>query len=267
MPQFIDSHAHIEYHSYDEDREQVIERARAAGVEIMVCIGNGDIQTNSHEKAQQLADKYPFIYTTVGVHPHDASLLDDTLATKLLTLSEHPKVIAWGEIGLDYYYDNSPREVQQQAFRRQIALAKSRQLPIVIHTRDAESDTIKILEEDWQKNPLGGIFHCFTGSYELAKAGVEMGFLVSFSGVLTFKKSLDLRATAAHLPLDKILIETDCPYLAPQPYRGKRNEPAWVVEVARTLAELHNSTLEEVARITSENFRRFFRIDIDQLPS
>src|SRR5262249_32631259 len=155
------------------DRDEVIARAREAGVEIVVDIGNGDILEGSHEKAQALAEQYPFIYTTVGLHPHDASLLDEALSTRLLALSEHPKVIGWGEIGLDYYYDNSPRDAQRAAFRRQLELARARRLPVIIHTRDAEADTEQILRECWADTGLGGIFHCYTGSYELAVAGID----------------------------------------------------------------------------------------------
>lgn len=236
----------------------MIARAQAAGVDTIVNIGNGDIAQQSHEKAQSIADQYPFIYTTVGVHPHDAALLDQAWEDRLLELSHHPKVIAWGELGLDYYYNNSVPEVQRQAFSRQLMLAKQRQLPIVIHTRDAEADTIEILKEHWLSTGLGGIFHCFTGSYNLAKAAVDMGFLVSFSGVITFKKSQELRDTAAKLPLDRLLVETDCPYLAPEPHRGKRNEPAWVREVAACLAHLHQIDIETVAHQTSHNFRNLF---------
>ncbi|MEW6729802.1 MAG: TatD family hydrolase [Acidobacteriota bacterium] len=257
---FIDSHAHIDFTGYDEDRDEVIARARTAGVDIIVDIGNGDLLTGSHEKAQALADRYPFIYTTVGVHPHDAKLLDDTLVARLLGFAQHPKVIAWGEIGLDYYYDNSPREIQRKAFQRQLELACTCRLPVIIHTRDAEEDTLQILREHWADTGLGGILHCYTGSYQLALAGLAMGFLVSFSGVLTFKKSSALREVARRLPLDCLLIETDCPYLSPEPFRGKRNEPAQVREVARQLAELHNLSIEAVAQVTSDNFRRFFNL-------
>lgn len=257
---FIDSHAHIDFKGYDEDRKEVIERAVESGVELIVDIGNGDILEGSHEKAQSLASSYEFIYTTVGLHPHDASLLDNTLAEKLLKLSDHPKVIAWGELGLDYYYHHSPQEVQRRAFAEQIDMASTKKLPLVVHTRDAEKDTSEILSQNWKKTGFGGIFHCFTSSYELAKAGLDLGFLISFSGVITFKKSVDLRQTAAKIPLDRILIETDCPYLSPEPYRGKRNEPARVREVAKCLADLHNLSLEEVAEITNRNFRNFFNI-------
>jgi len=259
---FIDSHAHIDFYSYDDDRKEMIQRAQDAGIDIIVAIGNGDVDKNSHEKAQALADEYPFVYTTVGLHPHDALLFDDALAKHLIELSYHPKVIGWGELGLDYYYDHSPQEVQKAAFIKQLALARERKLPIIIHTRDAEEDTKEILKEHWLDTGLAGIFHCFTGSYELAKAAVDMGFLISFSGVITFKKSKELRETAARLPLDRLLIETDCPYLAPEPFRGKRNEPAWVIETAKKLAEIHNTTIEKVAEITSNNFHKFFNLNI-----
>lgn len=257
---FIDSHAHIDFYSYDDDRKEMIKRACDGGIDLIVAIGNGDVLKDSHEKAQALADEYPFVYTTVGLHPHDASLLDESLEKKLLELSKHPKVIGWGELGLDYYYDNSPREIQQKAFIKQLALARKRRLPVIIHTRDAEEDTKRILKEHWLDTGLAGIFHCFTGSYELALAAIEMGFLISFSGVITFKKSKELRETASKLPLDRLLIETDCPYLAPEPYRGKRNEPAWVKETAKQLAELHNTTIEKVAETTSNTFRKFFNL-------
>lgn len=257
---FIDSHAHIDFYSYDPDREEVIKRARDGGVNIIVAVGNGDVTKDSHEKAQALADEYPFIYTTVGLHPHDALLFDEAMAARLVELSKHPKVIAWGEMGLDYFYDNSPQDVQRTAFISQLSLARERHLPIVIHTRDAEEDTKQILKEHWLDTGLSGVFHCFTGSYELAKAALDMGFLISFSGVITFKKSIELRETVAKLPLDRLLIETDCPYLAPEPFRGKRNEPLWVKETARHLAQIHNTTIEEVSQVTSNNFYKFFNL-------
>ena len=257
---FIDSHAHIETTRFDDDRETVIQRALDAGIEIIVNVGDGDVAHDSHAAAFRLVDDYSFIYTTIGVHPHEASLLDDELFAKLMELSQHPKVIAWGEIGLDYYYDNSPREVQRAAFRRQLQAARERHLPVVIHTRDAEADTLVILREEWQGVQPAGIIHCFTGTRPFAEAAVELGFLISFSGVVTFKNAEDLRQTAKHLPIDKILIETDSPFLAPIPYRGKRNEPAFVVETAKTIATLRNLSVDEVGHITSENFKRLFQI-------
>lgn len=258
---YIDSHAHIEADAFDADREQAVERALASGVEIIVNIGNGDLASDSHSKALRVAEKYPFIYTTVGAHPHEARLWDDQLAARLAHLSEHPKVIAWGETGLDYHYDNSPREAQQSAFRKQLRMARERHLPAVIHTRDAEEDTLSILNQEWRGSGLPGIVHCFTGTRPFAEAAIELGFLISFSGVLTFKNAEDLRATAVALPPDSILIETDSPFLAPVPYRGRRNEPVYVIETARCLAGLRGITIEEAGRITSENFRRLFRLD------
>jgi len=257
---YIDSHAHIEMSDFDADRDAVIQRALDAGVELIVCVGDGDVANNSHDSAFRLADKHPFIYTTVGVHPHEARLLDDELYARLRDLSQHPKVVAWGEIGLDYHYDNSPREVQRDAFKKQLQMARERKLPISIHTREAEADTIAILDREWNDSELGGVIHCFTGTRAFAEAAVERGFLISFSGVVTFKKAEDLRETARSLPLDRILIETDAPFLAPVPYRGRRNEPAYVVETALAVAELRGIEPEEFARATSENFKRLFGI-------
>ncbi len=257
---YIDSHAHIEGSEFDADREAVIQRALDAGVEIIVCVGDGDVANDSHTAAFRIAGEHPFVYTTVGVHPHEARLLDDDLQAKLLTLSQHPKVIAWGEIGLDYHYDNSPRQVQREAFRMQLRLARERRLPISIHTREAEADTLKILGEEWKDSGLGGVIHCFTGTRSFAEAAVELGFLISFSGVVTFKNADGLRETARRLPIESLLIETDSPFLAPVPYRGRRNEPAYVVETARAIAESRGVELDGFARATSENFERLFRL-------
>lgn len=257
---YIDSHAHIEMSDFDSDREAVIGRALDAGVEIIVCVGDGDVANDSHAAAFRIAEEHPFIYTTVGVHPHEARLLDDNLYAQLMELSQHPKVIAWGEIGLDYHYDNSPREAQREAFRRQLRMARERGLPVSIHTREAEADTLAILDEEWKDSGLGGVIHCFTGTRRFAEAAVGLGFLISFSGVVTFKKAEDLRETARRLPIDKLLIETDSPFLAPTPYRGRRNEPAYVVETARALAELRGTTVEDIGGATSENFRRLFKL-------
>jgi TatD DNase family protein len=257
---YIDSHAHIEMERFDQDREAVIRRALDAGLEIIVNVGNGDVANDSHASALRIAEAYSFIYTTVGLHPHEANLLDDELFGRLVDLSKHPKVIAWGEIGLDYYYDNSPREVQRQAFRKQLQAAREQRLPVVIHTRDAEEDTLAILAEEWQGCGLPGIIHCFTGTRHLAEEAIKMGFLISFSGVVTFKNAADLRDTARALPAETILIETDAPFLAPNPYRGNRNEPAFVVETARAIAELRDLAVEEFGRLTSENFKRLFNL-------
>lgn len=257
---YIDSHAHIEGKEFDADREAVIQRALDAGVEIIVCVGNGEVAADSHAAAFRIAEQYPFIYATVGVHPHEARLLDDKLYAQLMELSQHPKVIAWGEIGLDYHYDNSPREVQREAFRKQLRMARERKLPVSIHTREAEADTLAILDDEWNDSGLGGVIHCFTGTRSFADAAVELGFHVSFSGVITFKKAEELRETARALPLDRILIETDAPFLSPVPYRGRRNEPAYVVETARAIAELCKIEVDDVARLTSANFKRLFKL-------
>ena len=257
---YIDSHAHIEMSDFDHDRDAVIQRAVDAGVELIVCVGDGDVANDSHTAAFRLADEHPFVYTTVGVHPHEARLLDDELYAKLQDLSQHPKVIAWGEIGLDYHYDNSPRDVQKEAFKRQLRMARERQLPISIHTREAEADTLEILEEEWKHSGLGGVIHCFTGTRAFAEAAAELGFLISFSGVVTFKKAEGLRETARRLPLDNLLIETDAPFLAPVPYRGRRNEPAYVVETAHAISELRGVDPRELGHVTSANFKRLFKV-------
>jgi TatD DNase family protein len=257
---YIDSHAHIEMSDFDADRDQVINRALDAGVEVIVNVGNGDLASDSHRAAFEIADLYPFIYTTVGVHPHEARLLDDDIYARLADLSEHPKVIAWGEIGLDYHYDNSPREAQRDALRKQLRLARERRLPVVIHTREAEADTLAILAREWGDSGLPGIIHCFTGTRAFAEEAIRLGFYISFSGVITFKKAEDLRDTASRVPIERLLIETDSPFLAPVPFRGRRNEPAYVVETARAIAAARDLTTEEVGRITGENFKRLFRL-------
>jgi len=257
---YIDSHSHIEGAEFNADREAVIQRALEAGVEIIVCVGDGEVSADSHAAAFKVADEHSFIYTTVGVHPHEARLLDDKLCAQLVELAQHPKVIAWGEIGLDYHYDNSPRDVQREAFKRQLRMARERRLPAVIHTREAEADTLAILDQEWKDSGLGGIIHCFTGTRAFAEVAIELGFLISFSGVVTFKNAEDLRDTAKHLPPETILIETDSPFLAPIPHRGKRNEPAYVVETARCVAEARGIELDEFAQVTSENFKRLFKL-------
>jgi TatD DNase family protein len=255
---FIDSHAHLDDTKFDADRADVIKRARAAGIDTMLEICGTEIGRGSLDVGIGLAEEYPFIYAAMGVHPHEASLYDDSLEKKLLELSGHEKVVGWGEIGLDYYYDNSPRAIQRRVFLRQLELAASRGLPVIIHTRDADDDTIALLQDS--ETDAGGIIHCFTGTQRLADAALELGFYLSFSGVLTFKTAEELRAVARTIPLEKTLIETDCPYLAPAPHRGKRNEPSFVRETAAKLAELKGTTIAEIARITSANFKRLFNL-------
>jgi TatD DNase family protein len=261
----IDSHAHLDVPNYDADRAELIDRARQSGVEMILEICGSDIAKGSLDIGLKLAEKYPFIYAAVGVHPHEASLYDEALEGKLLGMSEHEKVIGWGEIGLDYHYDHSPRDAQRRVFRRQLRLALERRLPAIIHTREAEDDTIQILREGWAEaggDVVGGIIHCFTGTQSLADAAIDMGFHISFSGVLTFKNAAGLREVAGSVPMERLLVETDCPYLAPLPHRGKRNEPAFVLETAARLAELKGVGVEEIARVTSDNFTRLFNVAV-----
>ena len=256
---FIDSHAHIDGPEYDADREEVIKRATDAGVTTILNVGTGDPHSGAFERAASLAATHKNIYAAIGVHPHDAKLYDDAAEARIQSLvASIPKILAWGEIGLDYHYDNSPRDTQRQVFRRQLQAARACDLPVVIHTRSADIDTIEILRSEYQQSLRGGIMHCFGGSLELALAAIDLGFYISFSGNITFKKADDIRATASQLPLARLLIETDCPYLTPVPFRGKRNEPARVVEVARCLAAIHGISLEEVGRITTANFAAIF---------
>jgi TatD DNase family protein len=259
--QIIDSHAHLEGEKFDDDRAAVLERARAAGVEAILAIGSGTSPAERIDAAIPFAEQHDWIYATVGVHPHDASAATDEHFAALAELAKHPRVIAWGEMGLDYFYDHSPRDVQQQVFRRQLALARSARQPIVIHCRDAWPDCLQILEEDWRSSGLGGIFHCFTATMDEARRGLDMGFMVSFAGNITYPKMQHVREVARELPLDRILTETDSPFLAPQARRGKRNEPALVVEVARALADVRNLAVEEVASRTVDNFRAFFHLN------
>ena len=255
--EIIDSHAHLEFPQFDADREEMLGRARAAGVTTLLAIGSGT-GPGDLDAAIPFAENHDWIYATIGIHPHEAKLGTDEDFERLEKLANHPRVIAWGEIGLDYFYDHSPRDVQQSVFRRQLELARAAKLPIVIHCRDAWPDCMRILEEGWRSSGLGGIFHCFTGTRAEAEQGIEMGFLISFACNVTYPKMAPLREVAAALPLDRMLTETDSPFLPPQQLRGKRNEPANVVEVARTLGSVRNLALEEVARVTAENFRRFF---------
>jgi TatD DNase family protein len=258
---FIDSHCHIDGPEYDADREEVVARARAAGVNTMLVVGTGDPHTDAFDRAVDLAEKQEGIYAAVGVHPHDAKLFDDAAEGRLLALAQQSKqVIAWGEIGLDYHYDHSPRDVQRDVFRRQLRLARKLNLPVVIHSREADEDTITILREELTDYERGGVLHCFGGSLAMARDAIKMGFFISFAGNLTFKKAEDLRDVARQLPLDRLLIETDCPYLTPVPFRGRRNEPAHVIETARCLAGIHGVEVEEIARITSDNFVKLFGV-------
>ncbi len=264
---FIDSHSHIDGEEFDDDRAEVLRRARAAGVGTVVVIGTGDPHGGNFERAVLMAETYaeasdemPALYAAVGVHPHDASLYDGEAEAKLIKLvSENKRIIAWGEIGLDYHYDNSPREIQREVFVRQIRLAREADLPVVIHTREAEADTGATLEAECAGSERAGVMHCFSGDARFATRMLELGFMISFAGNVTFRKAESLREVAKMIPLERMLIETDAPYLAPVPLRGRRNEPANVVETARLIAELRGLTIEEIGGATTANFRRFFR--------
>src|ERR1700683_2168535 len=244
--EIIDSHAHLEFPQFDEDRAAMLGRARAAGIETLLTIGSGTGPERLNA-AIPFAEEYDWIYATIGIHPHEAALATDEHFARLDELAHHPRVIAWGEMGLDYHYDHSPRDVQQQVFRRQLVQARAAKLPIVIHYRDAWDYCLAIMEQDWRSSGLGGILHCFTGTPEDARRGTDMGFMVSFACNVTYPKMQHIRDVARELPLEKILTETDSPFLPPQGRRGKRNEPANVVEVAQTLASVRNLAIDEVA--------------------
>ena len=259
MLELIDSHAHLDFADFDADRDEVLARAREAGVSTILTIGSA-AGPDKLDAALPFAEKYSWIYATVGVHPHEARLATPRHLQEAEALAQHPRVLAWGEIGLDYHYDHSPRDVQQRIFREQLEIARRVRRPVILHCRDAWEDCLRILEEDWRSSGQGGIFHCFTGTLEDARRGLEMGFRISFAGNATYPKSQPLRDVAAALPLESLLIETDSPFLSPQGRRGKRNEPCYVQEVARTLASVRHLPEDEFARRTSENFRALFRL-------
>jgi len=263
--ELIDSHAHIDFPQFADDREAMLERARAAGVSTLLAIGSGPGPENL-DAAIPFAEQHDWIYATVGTHPHEAKELTPAHLEQLARLAKHPRVIAYGEIGLDYFYDHSPRDVQQRVFQEQMELAARAKLPIIIHCRDAWTDCLDLLDRAWRPTGLGGILHCFTSTLEDAKRGLDMGFLISFAGNSTYPKAQNLRDVAKALPLENLLIETDSPFLAPQPYRGKRNEPAYVGEVAKAIASVRNLAAEEVASATAENFRRFFKLTATSQP-
>ena len=250
----IDSHCHLDSTEFDADRDETIQRALAAGVEHMLNIGTGNGPPDL-EAGVRLADKYPAFFATVGIHPHDAAKAGPGDYRRIADLLAHPKVIAVGEIGLDYHYDFAPREAQKSAFIEQMSIAAPAGKPIVIHTREAWQDTVALLEKYWTPHGIGGIMHCFSGGPEEAQRALELGFYLSFGGILTFPKAAQVHAAAKAAPRDRILLETDAPYLAPVPKRGKRNEPALMVHTARKLADLRGESFEDVCRVTSENFR------------
>jgi TatD DNase family protein len=255
----VDSHAHLDFPEFDRDREAVLTRARAAGVELLLSIGSG-AGPDRLDAAIPLAERFPWVYASVGIHPHDAARVSSVHDDALRTLASNGRVIAWGEIGLDYHYPEPPPEVQQRVFRRQLELSAEVRLPVVIHCREAWSDCLAILAEQWAPTGLQGILHCFSGTQEDARRAIGFGFLVSFAGNITYPKAAALRSIAAQLPRDSLMAETDSPFLAPQRFRGKRNEPTYVAEVVRTLAELHQIPEDTMATALLENFQSLFRL-------
>ena len=248
----LDSHCHLDDSKFDADRDEVVTRARAAGVAAMLAVGTGGGPPDL-EAGLRMAERYPFVYATVGVHPHDASKASEETFSRLRELAGGAKVAAVGEIGLDYHYDFSPRPVQREVFVRQLGIAAEARKPVVIHTREAWEDTLTLLGG---RLPYGGILHCFTGDERQARQALDLGLHLAFGGVLTFPKAEDVRRAARMAPEDRLLVETDCPYLAPAPHRGRRNEPAFVVEVAHRLAVERGQTLERIAEVTTLNFER-----------
>jgi TatD DNase family protein len=251
----IDSHCHLDFPDFEPDLDGIVERARGADIARMVTIST---RVRKFGGIIAIAERFPDVYCSVGTHPHYAHEEPEVTVDDLIARTRHPKVVAIGEAGLDYHYDFSPRDAQEQGFRRHIAAARETGLPLVIHTREADADTARILEEETGKGAFPAVLHCFTSGRELALKGIELGLYVSFSGIVTFKKTEELRAIAAELPADRILVETDSPYLAPGKFRGKRNEPSFVVETAKTVAAARGVSYDELARQTTENFFRLF---------
>jgi TatD DNase family protein len=261
----VDSHAHLEGPRFDADRAEMLERARAAGLAAILAIGSGT-GPGTLDCAIRIAEQHDWIYASIGIHPHEAKLAGEVDYQELESLARHPRVIGFGEIGLDYYYDHSPRDVQQNVFIRQMEIARAANLPIIIHCRpsanseNAWDDALQLIREHWSSSGLGGVLHCFTGEQKHAAAALDMGFMISFAGNVTFPKADNIQQAATSVPLDRMLVETDSPFLAPIPYRGKRNEPAFVAHTAAKIAELRGKNAEEIAHVTAMNFFRFFKL-------
>jgi len=251
----VDSHCHLDYEGLAERLPEVLDRAEAAGVGLMLSIST---RVRKFERLLKIAEEHAPVFCTVGTHPHHAHEELDISLDQLISLAHHPKVVGIGEAGLDYHYDFSPREAQWRGFRHHIAVARETGLPLVIHSREAEVDTVRILEEEMAKGPFVPLLHCFTSAPELARRGLAIGAYVSFSGILAYKTAESLRATAAEIPMDRLLVETDAPYLAPVPYRGRANEPAFIVKTLEQLATVKGVTAEVMARATSDNFFSLF---------
>src|SRR5215813_3913554 len=251
----VDSHCHLDFPDFAGELDAVVGRARAAGIARIVTIST---RVKQHAEVLAIAERFPDVYCSVGTHPHHAEEELDIGVDELIARTRHPKVVAIGEAGLDYHYDHSPREAQEQGFRNHIAAARATGLPLVIHSRDADADMAQILEQETGKGAFPAVLHCFTGGRELAERAIGLGLFIYFTGILTFKRSDELRAIARSLPADRILVETDAPYLAPGRHRGKRNEPAYVVETAKVLAQTRGVSVDEIAQQTSDNFFRLF---------
>jgi TatD DNase family protein len=255
----IDSHAHLDFPQFEEDREQVIDRAREAGITAIINVG-ADLA--SSQRSVDLAERYPFIYAAVGIHPHDADSVDESAIGTVRTMARNPRVVAIGEIGLDYYRDLSPRDKQVDAFERQLRLAESLRLPFIVHDRDAHDGVMSILEATADgPGPLRGVLHCFSGDVSMANRALELGLYIAVGGPVTFRNARLLPDVVREVPLSRLLLETDCPYLAPHPYRGKRNEPAYMLLVAQAVATLKGVSVSEVQRTTSDNARVLFGLD------
>lgn len=265
MVALFDSHCHLDSKDLAGHSDAVLARARAAGVEYLVNI-QSDFGVEGAAKGIALAERHENVWATVGVHPHDAAKVTEKVLSSMKELARHPKVVAWGEIGLDYFYDHSPKEAQGDVFRRQIEIALDLDLPISLHVRDAAADLLVILRDEKVRagDALRGVWHCFTDEADRALEAVDLGFAISIPGIVTFPKGENIRQAVAALPLEHLLIETDSPYLAPIPYRGRSNEPAYVVETAKKVAEIKKVSFEEVARITTENARRVYELDRDR---
>lgn len=251
----VDSHCHLDFPDFADDLAGIVARAEASGVGRMVTIST---RVRKLPDLVAIAERFPNVYCSVGTHPHHADEEDGITTDELVKLAQHPKVVAFGEAGLDYFYEMGSREAQERGFRAHIAAARETGLPLVIHTREADEDCGKILEDEMGKGAFRAVLHCYTGGRDLAMQAIDLGLMISFTGILTFKKSQALRDLAAELPADRVLVETDSPYLAPGKYRGKRNEPSYVVETAKVLAEVRGVSLDEIARQTTENFFRLF---------
>jgi TatD DNase family protein len=251
----VDSHCHLDFPDFADELDAVVARARAADIGRIVSIST---RVAKHDGLVAIAERFPDVFCSVGTHPHNAHEEPDVTAADLATRARHPKVVAIGEAGLDYHYDYSPRDAQERGFRRHIAAARETRLPLVIHAREADDDVARILEEETGEGAFPAVLHCFTGGRDLAQRAIALGLSISFTGILTFKNSEALRAIAAELPADRILVETDAPYLAPGKFRGKRNEPSYVVETAKVLAQVRGVSPDEIARQTTENFFRLF---------